>query len=92
MWDNADPRSHTPFVGIFSEVFLEKRFHFCKNIMIREMKKSAYGNESKWKFYRDFDFLVGSLTRKKNEIESVEIEKRINFYLENERPVVYPRG
>ena len=48
--------------------------------MIREMKKSANGNESKWKFYKNFDFLVGSLTMKKNEFESVETEQLIVFY------------
>ena len=48
------------------------------------MKKSANGNESKWKFYKDFDFLVGSLTKKKNKVESVEIEQLIDFYRENE--------
>ena len=45
----------------------------------REMKKSANGNESKWKFYKDSDFLVGSLTKKKNEFD-VEIEQPIDFY------------
>ena len=49
--------------------------------MIREMKKSASGKESKWKFYEDF--LVGPLTKKKNKFESVEIEQLIDFYREN---------
>ena len=48
------------------------------------MKKSANGNESKWTFYKDFDFLVGSLTMKKNEFESVETEQLIDFYWEKE--------
>ena len=38
------------------------------------MKKSVNRNESKWKFYEDFDFLVGSLMENENEFESVEIE------------------
>lgn len=38
------------------------------------MKKAVNRNESKWKFYEDFDFLVGSLMENKNEFESVEIE------------------
>ena len=53
--------------------------------MILEIKKSVNVNESKWKFYKDFDFLVGSLTTKKNEFENVEIEQLIDFYGENER-------
>ena len=52
--------------------------------MIRELKKFANGNKSKWKFYKDFDFFVGLLTRKKNEFTSVEIEQLIDFYRENE--------
>ena len=51
--------------------------------MIREMKKSADRNGSKWNFYKDFDFSVGSLMKKKNEFESVEIEQLIHFYQEN---------
>ena len=47
------------------------------------MKKSTNGNESKWKFYKDFDLLVGSLTQKKNKFESIEIEQLINFHGEN---------
>ena len=38
--------------------------------MIGEMKKSTNGNKSKWKFYKYFNFLVGSLTKKKNKFES----------------------
>ena len=52
--------------------------------MIPEIKKSANGNESKWKFYKEFDFLVGSLTKKRNEFESVEIEQLIDSYRGNE--------
>ena len=59
---------------------VEKCLHSLKTSMIREMKKSANGNESKWTFYKDFDFLVGSLTMKKNEFESVETEQLIDFY------------
>ena len=51
--------------------------------MIREMKKSSNGNESKWKFCKDFDFLVGSLTGNKNEFESIQIDQFIDFYREN---------
>ena len=74
----------TFFDGKFSEELLEKCFHSLRTSVIREMKKSANGNESKWKFYKDFDFLVGSLTKKKNKVESVEIEQLIDFYRENE--------
>lgn len=48
------------------------------------MKKFANWNESKWKFYKNFDFLVGSLTKKKNEFESVEKEQLFDFCWENE--------
>ena len=82
-WDNADPSYRnkverylikvklvTPFDGKFSKEFLEKCFHSCKTSMIGEMKKSTNGNKSKWKFYKYFNFLVGSLTKKKNKFES----------------------
>ena len=59
-------------------------FPFFKNNNDLRNEKSANGNESKWKFYKDFYFLVGSLTKKKNQFECVEIEKLINFYGENE--------
>ena len=54
-------------------------FPFFKNNNDSRNEKSANGNESKWKFYKDFYFLVGSLTKKKNQFECVEIEKLINF-------------
>lgn len=56
------------------EEFLEKCFLSLRTVMTWEMKKSVNRNESKWKFYEDFDFLVGSLMENKNEFESVEIE------------------
>ena len=87
-WDNGDSNYRnkvkrslikvklvTLFVGIFSEEFLEKCFHSLRTSMIQEIKRTVDG---------DFDFLVGSVTKKKNEIESVEIKKLIDFYIENE--------
>ena len=60
MWDNADPSYRnnvkrvlitvklvTLFEGKFSEEFLQKCFHSLRTSMIREMKKSANGNERK---------------------------------------------
>ena len=60
MWDNADPNYRnnvkrvlikvklvTLFDGKFSEEFLQKFFHSLRTSMIREMKKSANGNERK---------------------------------------------
>ena len=35
-------------------------------------------------FFIKTDFLVGSLTKKKNEFESVQIKQLIDFYQENE--------
>ena len=52
----------TLFDGKFSKEFLEKCFHSLRTSMIQEMKKFANRTESRWKFYKDFDFLVGSLT------------------------------
>ena len=97
MWDNADPNHRNKvkrplikvklvalFDGKFSEEFLKQCFHSLRTLMIREMKKSTNGNESKWKFYKDFDFLVESLMKKKTNLKSVEIEQLIDFYQENE--------
>ena len=97
LWNNADPnyrnkvkRSHikvklvTIFDGKLPEEFLEICFHSFRTSMIRQIKKSANGNESKCKFYKHFDFLVGSLTEKKNEFESAEIQQLIDIYRENE--------
>ena len=50
--------------------------------MTRELKKTVSGNESKWKFHEDFDLLVESLAKKKNEVESEELEQLIDFYQE----------
>lgn len=95
LWNNADSNYRnnvkislikvkllTLFAGEFLEEFLGKCFHSLRTSVTREMKKSANGNESKWTFYKDF--LVGSLTKKKNEFENVEIEQVIDFYRENE--------
>ena len=63
---------------------------FFKKINDSRKKKSANGNESKWTFCKDLDHqildqdLVGSLTKKKNEFENVDIEQVIDFYRENE--------
>ena len=97
LWNNADPNYKnkvkrslikvklvTIFDGKFPEEFLEICFHSLRTSMIRQIKKSANGNESKCKFYKHFDFLVGSLTEKKNEFESAEIQQLIDIYRENE--------